>query len=169
MAGYVENILKTVMRTTEILPADANGYDARAEFAWATTQALNFTTFCGVENNRFDAHFLEHTLSAEYNIARGAGLSIIMPAWMKWQKQHLPKRFGQFAKNMFGVDGADTGIDALKAWYSKIGAPVTLKEGNIPETDIPLLADKLLAVAKMWGAEELYTREVITGVLENAK
>lgn len=169
MAGYVENILKTVMRTTDILLADANNYEARAEFAWAATQALNFTTFCGVENNRYDTHFLEHTLSAEYNIAHGAGLSILMPAWMKWQKQFLPERFDRFAKVMFNVEGADAGIEALKGWYSKIGAPVTLKEGNIPEEDIPMLVGKLSAVAKNWGSEALYTREMITTVLENAK
>lgn len=169
MAGYVENILKTVMRTIEILLADASSYEARAEFAWAATQALNFTTFCGVENNRFDTHFLEHTLSAEYNIAHGAGLSIIMPAWMKWQKQFLPERFERFAKNMFNVEGVDAGIEALKLWYSKIGAPVTLKEGNIPETDIPMLVDKLLLVAKFRGAEALYTKEMIATVLENAR
>ena len=169
MAGYVENILKTVIRTTEILLTDPDNYEARAEFAWAATQALNFTTFCGVENNRFDTHFIEHTLSAEYNIAHGAGLSIVMPAWMKWQKNNLPERFVQFAKNMFDVESADAGIEALKNWYSKIGTPVTLKEGNIPEEDIPMLVEKLLAVAKMWGAEALYTKEMITTVLENAK
>lgn len=169
MAGYVENILKTVIRTTEILLTDPDNYEARAEFAWAATQALNFTTFCGVENNRFDTHFIEHTLSAEYNIAHGAGLSIVMPAWMKWQKDNLPERFELFAKNMFNVQGADAGIGALKNWYSKIGTPVTLKEGNIPEEDIPMLVEKLSVVAKMWGAEALYTKEMITTVLENAK
>jgi len=93
MAGYVENILKTVIRTTEILLEDADDYEARGEFAWAATQALNFTTFCGIENNRFDTHFIEHTLSAEYNIAHGAGLSIVVPAWMKWQKTNLSHLF----------------------------------------------------------------------------
>jgi len=169
MAGYIENILKTVIRTTDTLLADAANYEARAEFAWAATQALNFTTFCGVENNRYDTHFLEHTLSAEYNIAHGAGLSILMPAWMKWQKQFLPERFDRFAKVLFNVEGADAGIEALKGWYSKIGAPVTLKEGNIPEKDIPMLVDKLFIVAGIWGATELYTKEMIKTVLENAK
>jgi len=169
MAGYVENILKTVIRTTEILLADPSNYEARAEFAWAATQALNFTTFCGVENNRYDTHFIEHTLSAEYNIAHGAGLSIVMPAWMKWQKNNLPERFVQFAKNMFNVEGADAGIEALKQWYQKIGTPLTLREGNVPEEDIPMLVEKLSVVAKMWGAESLYTREMIRTVLENAK
>ena len=169
IAGYVENILKTVIRTTEILLKDASNYEARGEFAWAATQALNFTTFCGIENNRYDTHFIEHTLSAEYNIAHGAGLSIVVPAWMKWQKNLLPERFDQFAKNMFNVEGADAGIEALKQWYAKIGAPVTLKEGNIPNEDIPVLVEKLSTIAKMWGAETLYSKEMITTVLENAR
>lgn len=168
MAGYVENILKTVIRTTKILLADAGNYEARAEFAWAATQALNFTTFCGVEGNRYDTHFLEHTLSAEYNIAHGAGLSILMPAWMEWQKQFLPERFDRFARVMFNVEGADAGIKALKNWYSHIGAPVTLSEGKIPATDIPMLVEKLSVVAAIWGATELYTPDMIRTVLENA-
>ncbi len=169
IAGYVENILKTVIRTTEILLKDANNYEARGEFAWAATLALNFTTFCGIENNRFDTHFIEHTLSAEYNIAHGAGLSIVVPAWMKWQKKQLPERFERFAKKVFGVEGADAGIEALKQWYKKIGAPVTLKEGNIPEGDIPVLVDKLSALAGMMGGESLYTKEMLTTVMENAR
>ncbi len=169
IAGYVENILKTVISTTETLLDNPNNYEARGEFAWAATQALNFTTFCGVENNRFDTHFIEHTLSAEYNIAHGAGLSIVVPAWMKWQKNILPERFERFGMNVFNIKGADAGIDALINWYKKIGTPVTLKEGNIPETDIPMLVEKLQVVAKMWGAESLYTKEMITKVLENAK
>ena len=165
IAGHVENILKTVIRTTEILLKDTNSYEARGEFAWAATQALNFTTFCGIENNRFDTHFIEHTLSAEYNIAHGAGLSIVVPAWMKWQKNLLPLRFERFAKNIFGKSNADEGIEALKQWYKKVGAPVTLKEGNIPEKDIPALVEKLQIVAKLRQAEAFYTREMLTEIL----
>lgn len=168
IAGHVENILRTVIRTTETLLKDPSHLEARGEFAWAATQALNFTTFCGVENNRFDTHFIEHTLSAEYNIAHGAGLSIVVPAWMMWQKHNLPERFAQLAQNVFNADSADAGIEALKSWYRKIGTPVTLKEGNIPESDIPLLVEKLQAVALLRGAQNLYTKEMITTVLENA-
>lgn len=169
IAGHVENILRTVIRTTEILLADSDNYEARGEFAWAATQALNFTTFCGIENNRFDTHFIEHTMSAEYNIAHGAGLSIIVPAWMKWQKNLQPERFDRFAKEIFGLNTADEGIEALKNWYTKIGAPVTLSEGNIPEEGISVMVDKLFAGAKMMGADALYTKDMLTTVFENAK
>nr|WP_321412345.1 iron-containing alcohol dehydrogenase [uncultured Carboxylicivirga sp.] len=169
VAGYVENILKTVMRTTEILLEDADNYEARGEFAWAATNALNFTTFCGIENNRFDTHFIEHTMSAEYNIAHGAGLSIVVPAWMKWQKNLLPERFKRFAKEIFNLDTADEGIEALKNWYTKIGAPVTLKEGNIPEEGVAMMVEKLFAIAQMMGAGALYSKEMLSTVFENAR
>lgn len=167
--AHAENILNTVVRTTNILLSDADNYEARGEFAWAATQALNFTTFCGVEGNRFDTHFIEHTLSAEYNIPHGAGLSIVVPAWMKWQKDNLPERFERFAQKVFNVDSADSGIDALIVWYKEIGTPVTLTEGSIPNEDIPKLVELLVPLGIMWGAEKLYTKEMITTVLENAK
>ncbi|MPM47953.1 hypothetical protein SDC9_94674 [bioreactor metagenome] len=91
-----------------------------------------------------------------------------MPAWMKWQKQFLPERFERFARVMFNKQDADAGIEALKNWYAKIGAPVTLSEGQIPEIDIPMLVDKLFAVAGMWGATQLYTKDMIRTVLQNA-
>lgn len=169
IAGYVENILRTVIRTTEILLEDADNYEARGEFAWAATNALNFTTFCGIENNRFDTHFIEHTMSAEYNIAHGAGLSIVVPAWIKWQKNLLPERFNRFAKEIFNLETADEGIEALKNWYRKIGSPVTLSEGNIPEDGIEIMVEKIFAGAKMMGADKFYTKEMLTSIFNNAK
>lgn len=169
IAAHTENILNTVIRTTDILLDNPNDYNARGEFAWAATQALNQSTFTGIEGNRYDTHFLEHTLSAEYNIPHGAGLSIMVPAWMKYQKQFMPERFERFADKVFGLKSADAGIKALINWYKKIGTPVTLNEGNIPESDIPVLVDKLMAVARFWLGSDYYTREMVISVLEKAK
>lgn len=169
IAAHTENILNTVIRTTDILLDNPNDYNARGEFAWAATQALNQSTFTGIEGNRYDTHFLEHTLSAEYNIPHGAGLSIMVPAWMKYQKQFMPERFERFADKVFGLKSADAGIEALINWYKKIGTPVTLSEGNIPESDIPVLVDKLMAIARFWLGSDYYTREMVISVLEKAK
>ena len=48
-AALIENILQTVMRTTDVLLKNPDDYDARGEFAWAATMALNGNTFAGVE------------------------------------------------------------------------------------------------------------------------
>jgi alcohol dehydrogenase YqhD (iron-dependent ADH family) len=50
------------MRTTDMLLEDPEDYDARAEFAWASTMALNGNTFVGVEGNSYDTHMVEHAI-----------------------------------------------------------------------------------------------------------
>ena len=66
----------------------------------------------GCHNRLFDAgrigdwgsHNIEHELSAQYDIAHGAGLAIIFPAWMKYTYKTDVDRFHQFAVRVMGVD-----------------------------------------------------------------
>jgi hypothetical protein len=46
---------------------------------------------------------------------------------------------------------------------------VTLSQGNIPEQDIPYLVDNLSEIAKKFGTNGVYTKEMIRTVLEYAK
>ena len=80
----VESNIKTVIRTTEILLNDPQDLNARGEFAWAATLALNGLTHLGISPYGFPNHMIEHSMSAISDVPHGAGLSVIMPAWMKW-------------------------------------------------------------------------------------
>jgi len=164
----VESIVKSVIETTEILMQDPNNYDARGEFAWVAAQALNGLTPAGTAGGSFPNHMIEHALSALYNVAHGAGLSIVIPAWMKWYKEQNIVQFERFAKEVFGVDGADAGIERLEAWFSKIGSPVRLQEANIPREGIEALAQNASELAKLWGMGDLYSKETIVEILEKA-
>ena len=165
---HIENILRTVIRTTEALLDNSDDYNARGEFAWAATQALNGSTLAGVEGNSYDTHVVEHAMSALFNIAHGAGLSIVMPAWMKWHKHKNPAQYERFAKEVFNVEGADEGIKQLEAWFRKINTPVTLAEGHIPREAISDLAENAHGLATTWGMGALYTKESIVEILELA-
>ncbi len=167
-AAHIENILRTVIETTEVLLENPDSYDARAEFAWASSLALNQSTTVGVEGNSYDTHVVEHAMSALFNIAHGAGLSIVLPAWMKWHKTQNPERYERFAKEVFGVEGADAGIEKLEQWFKKIGTPITLEEGNIPREAISDLAENAHGLALTWGMGEKYTKEAIVEILEKA-
>lgn len=168
-ASLIENILHTVMRTTQTLLEDPSDYDARAEFAWASTMALNGMTFVGVEGNNFPTHLVEHALSALYNVAHGAGLSVVVPAWMKWYKDQNPPRFERFAQEVFGVATPDEGIEELEQWFKSIGSPITLEESGIPNDAIPALADNAHGMARVWGLDQLYTRDTIVEILDLCK
>ena len=164
----VESIIKTVIETTEILLENPNDYDARAEFAWAAIQGLNGLTPAGTEGGNFPNHMIEHSLSALYNVAHGAGLSVVIPAWMKWYKEQNTAQFKRFAKEIFNSDDENVGIEKLESWFSKIGAPITLQELNIPRDGIKELAINANATANVWGMGELYSSETIVEILEKA-
>ena len=166
---YIEANIKTVMKTTEILLANPDDYDARAEFAWAATMALNGLTYVGTHGYSYPNHMLEHAMSAVVNCAHGAGLAVIMPAWMKWYKSRNLSAFERFAREIFGASSADEGIAAFKAWLSNIGAPVSLKAVGIEGETLDEAINLAYDYAANWRKDKLYTKENIKEIFELAK
>jgi len=164
----VESIIKTVMQTTERLLKNPEDYDARAEFAWVSLQALNGLTPAGTAGGSFPNHLIEHSLSALYNVAHGAGLAIVIPAWMQWHKEQNIKQYEYFAREIFGAKSADEGIKLLAEWFKKIGAPTSLADAKIPKEDVEKIAQNASETAKVWGMDGVYTKEVITEILLKA-
>lgn len=164
----VESIVKSIMETTEILIENPSDYEARGEFAWVATQALNGLTPSGTAGGSFPNHMIEHSLSALYNVAHGAGLSIVIPAWMKWYKEQNLTQFERYAKEVFGLDSAEEGIKALESWFAKIGSPVRLADAGIPQEGIEALAENAAETAILWGMGSVYSKDIIVEVLEKA-
>ena len=164
----VEGIIQTVMETTEILLQNPDDYNARAEFTWAATQALNGSTTAGTNPAGFPNHMIEHSISALFNVAHGAGLAIVIPAWMTWFHAHNPEQFKRFAQKIFGKKSAEEGIIELKKWFSKIGAPISLKEVSITQDAIASIAANAAQSAIREGSSELYTQKAIEEILHNA-
>ncbi|QKF73628.1 iron-containing alcohol dehydrogenase [Aliarcobacter faecis] len=160
-SGYVENIIKTVIRTTEILIENPDDYSARGEFAWAATNALNGTTTVGTAGFSFPNHMIEHSLSALYNVPHGAGLSVVMPAWMKWYYKNNEVQFIRFAKEVFGKNSAIEGIVALENWFNKIGTPTRLKQFDLDEKNIS-------EIIKNLSFQEEISKDDLEKILNNA-
>jgi len=164
----VEAIITTVIETTEKLLKDPKDYDARAEFAWAATCALNGLTYVGTSGFGYPNHMIEHALSAICNVPHGAGLSVVMPAWMRWYSDKNEKQFKRFAKTIFGLDDAQKGINALEAWFNKIGTPTKLSQMNITKETLEAVIDNATENAVYFDMKDLYTKEAITKILTSA-
>ena len=143
MSRQVENIIKTVIETTEILIKNPDDYNARGEFAWAATNALNGTTTVGTSGFSFPNHLIEHALSALYNVPHGAGLSVVIPAWAKWYYKENEAQFIRFAKEIFGKNTALEGIEALESWFNKIGTPIRLNQFGLDKSNISDIIENL--------------------------
>ena len=170
----VEGIMKTVMESTDVILKDPQNYTAGANIMWSATLAFNGLTTAGMGLIGYPAHMMEHSLSALYDVAHGAGLSIILPGWMGHAVKKNPSKFARLGRKIFGINEADDmnaavqGIHCLKRWFSSIGSPTSLKEAGIPESDIEKIAENSEVLAKLWGLKD-YTREVIVEVLRLCK
>ena len=161
MSRQVENIIKTVIETTEILIKNPDDYNARGEFAWAATNALNGTTTVGTAGFSFPNHLIEHALSALYNVPHGAGLSVVIPAWAKWYYKENEAQFIRFAKEIFGKNTALEGIEELENWFNKIGTPTRLKDFCLDKANISDIIENL-------SYQQDFSKEDLENILINA-
>ena len=90
---------------------------------WCGNIAHNGTCGVGCEED-WASHFLEHEISAIYNVTHGAGLSVVFPAWMTWMTEHNVDKIAQYAVRVWNVSEADNkkavaleGIARLKSFF----------------------------------------------------
>lgn len=141
-----EGIIRTVMKHVKILLNDPGNYESRAQLAWSATLALNGLNSAGRTWGDWSTHTLEHSLSAFYDIAHAAGLSIMFPAWMKYVYKNDIQKFARFGRNIFSLEGNDEevaveSINRTKEFFDEIGSPTSLKQVDVDEDEIEKLTE----------------------------
>ena len=144
-----EAVLLTMIKETPCVIANPENYDARANIMWAGTVAHTNIVGVGREQD-WNSHGIEHELSALYDCAHGAGLAVIMPAWMEFVYQHNVLRFAQVAVRVWGCqmdfenpeNTAREGIKRFRHFLHEIGMPLNFAELGAKEEDIPILVEK---------------------------
>lgn len=142
-----ESILKATIAAGTTLMENPEDYDARANMMWASSLSHNGLTGCG-RQNALPVHQLEHALSGEFDeIAHGAGLAVLFPAWAKYiYKCNIP-RFAQFARRVWDCTQADdetaaiAGIEKMAEYFKTIGMPSRLADFGLNEDCIDKLSD----------------------------
>jgi alcohol dehydrogenase YqhD (iron-dependent ADH family) len=141
-----EALLKTILDAAPkaaALPEDAASH---ADLMWAGMLAHN--NLCGTGRVQdWASHQIEHELSAFYDCAHGAGLAVVLPAWMDYVCAHDPMRFARFAVNVFGCEmnfahpeaTAREGVARLRDFFRALGMPTTLSEVGGNPADIPAM------------------------------
>lgn len=145
-----EAVLTTIVKEVPRVMADPNDYEARANIMWAGMVAHNNLVGVGREQD-WASHDIEHELSALYDVAHGAGLAVIFPAWMTYVCKHDVSRFAQIAVRLWGcqMDFANPevtayeGIACFKRFLTSIGMPINFKELGAKEEDIPTMVGKM--------------------------
>lgn len=143
-----EGVLKAIIEEAPKVMANPTDYQSRANIMWSGTLAHN--GICGTGRAEdWVSHAMEHEISAVYGVTHGAGLAVVVPAWMTFMARNHPFKIAQFGRRVFDVKAADDklaateGIEALKAFWGSLGLPVTFAGLGIEAPDIDLLVSKL--------------------------
>mgnify|MGYP002510203599 CR=1 FL=1 len=145
-----EGLMRTVMKNALILRDDPSNYDARAEVMWASSLSHNDLTGLGADGMDFVSHGMEHELGGMFDVTHGAGLAVIVPAWLEYVAAKNPAKPAQFAERVMDVTptgdplaDAREGISRLREFFTSIGMPVTMRQLGIDNPDIDLLVHKV--------------------------
>ena len=164
-----EAVLMTMIKETPRVIADPGNYEARANIMWAGTVAHNDIVGVG-RSQDWNSHAIEHELSALYDVAHGAGLAVIMPAWMEFVYKHDIMRFAQAAVRIWGCEmnfinpelTALEGIQCFRSFLSYIGMPINFEELGAREEDIPKLVEKMgIGNGRTGGFVQLSSNDII--------
>lgn len=145
----IEGTLQTVIKYLPLALENPDDYDARAEIMWASTIAHNGILDTG-RTGDWASHRIEHEIGAIYDVAHGAGLAVVFPAWMKNVYTHDTARFVRFFDKVWGVEpdywnpeeSILRGISVMENFFRSIGMPVTLEELGVPDDRLEEMAQK---------------------------
>lgn len=139
-----EALMKTIVDAAPEALAHPDAYSPRADLMWAGMLAHNNS--CGVGRVQdWASHQIEHELSAFYDCAHGAGLAVILPAWMEYVYPKDPMRFARFGTEVFGCEmdyarperTAREGIRRLRVFFKSLGLPEKLRDIGGRLEDVP--------------------------------
>lgn len=171
--AIAEGLMRSVIKYTPAALADPEDYEARAQLMWTSSLALNGITSTG-KSFMWSCHYIEHELSAHYDITHGAGLAMLTPKWMRYiLSDKTVDKFCDYAVNVWGFAREDDkmalankGIDATEEFFKSIGLPSTLGEFGIDDAKFAQMAENAVKVGCLQGAYVPLLEEDVINILK---
>ncbi|MBV4418863.1 iron-containing alcohol dehydrogenase [Clostridium tyrobutyricum] len=163
-----EALLKSMIYNGRIVMENPKDIDARSEIMLAASFSHNGYTDSG-RTSDWASHFIEHEVSAIYDVTHAAGLTAIIPAWMKYVYKEDVNRFVQYAVRVWGVDLeygslekiALEGINRNKNFYKELHLPTSLTELNINDKYFEEMASKATINGPLGSFKKLYKEDIV--------
>ncbi|WP_304226558.1 iron-containing alcohol dehydrogenase [Gracilinema caldarium] len=147
--ALAEALLRTVIRNGAKAIKNTHDYQAMSELMWCGSLSHNTITGLGSRGD-WAVHQLGHELSAKYDVAHGASLSVMWKSWAHYVYPANPRRFARYAREVWGIgaNGDDektalAGINATVSYFKSLGMPTNFQElgiGPLQDAELDELA-----------------------------
>jgi len=148
-----EGVILTVIENVEKALKNPNDVVIRGHLQLASIVALNGWSQPG--DAWTPMHQLGHVLSARHDLAHGATLSIIMPAWMKVLYKTRIESYVRFSRKIFGINEDEKsqeevvreGIELFENFLKGLNVPTRLSDVNIQADEIDTLTEDVVRIS----------------------
>lgn len=126
-------LLRTVIQEGAKAYRNPKNYGPMSELMWAGSLSHNGLTGLGASGD-WATHQLGHVLSLLYDVAHGASLSAVWPAWARYASQRNAGRFVKYAEQVWGIqegtaeEKVEAGIAKTLAFWKSLNLPTSLSE-----------------------------------------
>ena len=170
-----EAIMRDIIRNLPEALKNPESYAARSALMWDASMAETRHIKLGKQLD-FEAHQIEHQMSAYTDCNHGAGLAAIMPVYYRHILKDGQKKFAMFAENVWGISPegrteeelAEAGLAALEKFITDIGLPRSLRELGFGEKEkemLPAIAD---STGINHGGYRALTRDEVLEILQES-
>ena len=155
-----EAIQRNVIQNLKAIAKNPDNDHARSELMWDSAMGENGILKLGKQTD-FQCHMLEHQLGAYTDCNHGQGLAVLHPVLYRHIYKSAEDKFNRWAQEVWLVQNAEDGIDALEDLIREVGLPTTLTEMGITLDDATrrAIAESTiitLGCCKQLTADELY-------------
>lgn len=136
-----EGVLKTLIEDGPITYTDNTDMDARKNFIWSATNALNGIIGAGVPQD-WSTHMIGHEMTAQFGIAHGRTLAIILPNLLRERRTHKRAKLLQFAERVWDIvegteeEKIDLAINKTEAFFNSLDIVTNLTHYGIDDAGI---------------------------------
>jgi NADP-dependent alcohol dehydrogenase len=143
-----ESILRTLIEEGPKTLANPTDYDARANFMWCATMALNGLIGVGVPQD-WATHMIGHELTALHGLDHAQTLAIVLPSTLSIRRLSKWQKLLQYAQRVWSiVDGTEEerineAINKTRNFFESVGVPTRLSSYCVASDTIPEIVDRL--------------------------
>ncbi|UKP00283.1 iron-containing alcohol dehydrogenase [Nostoc sp. UHCC 0870] len=143
-----ESILKTLIEEGPKTLANPHDYDARANFMWCATMALNGLIGAGVPQD-WATHMIGHELTAEHGLDHAQTLAIVLPSTLSVRRDRKWQKLLQYAERVWNIiDGSETerveqAIAQTRNFFESLGVRTHLSDYGVGLETIPVIIKRL--------------------------
>lgn len=142
-----EALMRGIVRDLRAAAADPQDLSARGNLMWESSMAENRIIKLGKRLD-FQAHMIEHQLSAYTGCGHGLGLAVLHPPYYRLICERGARKFARFAARVWDIpqsgrtdaELARLGVEALADFIRELGLPTTFRElglcGELPLDEI---------------------------------